>query len=79
MKRPLLWLGLALTLALPALPQGKEQDRVENAGKVMQEILAAPDSIPQGVLDKADCVVVLPSVVKFAIGFGGSRNRYYRV
>jgi lipid-binding SYLF domain-containing protein len=41
----------------------------------MQEILAAPDSIPQSVLDKADCVVVLPSVLKFAIGFGGSYGR----
>jgi SH3 domain-containing YSC84-like protein 1 len=49
--------------------------RVENAGKVMQEILNAPDSIPQSVLDKADCVVVLPSVVKFAIGIGGSYGR----
>jgi lipid-binding SYLF domain-containing protein len=38
----------------------------------MQEILNAPDSIPQSVLDKADCAVVLPSVVKFAIGIGGS-------
>jgi lipid-binding SYLF domain-containing protein len=55
--------------------QDKERDRVENAGKVMQEILAAPDSIPQSVLDKADCVVVLPSVLKFAIGFGGSYGR----
>jgi len=48
---------------------------VENSGNVMQEILSAPDSIPQSVLDKADCVVVLPSVVKFAIGIGGSYGR----
>ena len=41
----------------------------------MKEILAAPDSIPQSVLDKADCVVVLPSVVKFALGIGGSYGR----
>src|ERR1700719_1189432 len=51
------------------------QATVENAGKVMQEILNAPDSIPQSVLDKADCVVILPSVLKFAIGFGGSYGR----
>ena len=62
-------------LALPAAAQDKEQDRVENAGKVMGEILAAPDSIPKSVLDKADCVVVLPSVLKFAIGIGGSYGR----
>jgi lipid-binding SYLF domain-containing protein len=75
MKRILLSLGLVLALALPVLAQDKEQDRVENAGKVMKEILDAPDSIPQSVLDKADCVVVLPSVLKFAIGIGGSYGR----
>ena len=75
MKRILFGLGLVVALALPALGQDKEQDRVENAGKVMKEILAAPDSIPQSVLDKADCVVVLPSVLKFAIGIGGSYGR----
>src|SRR5437016_4400535 len=41
----------------------------------MKEILNAPDSIPQSVLDKADCIVVLPSVVKFALGIGGSYGR----
>jgi lipid-binding SYLF domain-containing protein len=68
-------IGLLAASSLPACAQDKEQDRVENAGKVMQEILNAPDSIPQSVLDKADCVVVLPSVVKFAIGIGGSYGR----
>src|SRR5271169_5319962 len=75
MKRLFCTLSLVAVFALPLLAQDKEQDRVENAGKVMQEIMAAPDSIPQSVLDKADCVVVLPSVVKFAIGFGGSYGR----
>jgi len=67
--------GLAAALALPAYAQEKETKRVEEAGTVMKEILAAPDSIPQSVLDKADCVVVLPSVKKFAIGIGGSYGR----
>jgi lipid-binding SYLF domain-containing protein len=62
-------------MALPALAQDKEADRVTNAGTVMKEILAAPDSIPQDVLDKADCIVILPSVLKFAIGIGGSYGR----
>jgi SH3 domain-containing YSC84-like protein 1 len=74
-NRILIGLGLAVALALPILAQDKEQDRFENAGKVMKEILDAPDSIPQSVLDKADCVVVLPSVLKFAIGIGGSYGR----
>jgi SH3 domain-containing YSC84-like protein 1 len=71
------WLGVvAIALVTgPALGQEKEQDRVENAGKVMQEITNTPDNIPSSVLDKADCVVVLPSVVKFAIGIGGSYGR----
>ena len=75
MKKVLCGLSLVLAFALPALAQDKEQDRVENAGKVMKEFLNAPDSIPQSVLDKADCVVVLPSVLKFAIGIGGSYGR----
>ena len=75
MKKTLFGFSLTLALALPLFAQDKESDRVENAGKVMQEILNAPDSIPQSVLDKADCVVILPSVLKFAIGFGGSYGR----
>ena len=75
MKKTLLGFALVLTLALPAWPQDKEKDRVENSGTVMKEILNAPDGIPQSVLDKADCVVILPSVLKFAIGIGGSYGR----
>ena len=75
MKKTLLGISLALGLAFPLLAQDKETDRIENSGKVMKEILDAPDSIPQDILDKADCVVILPSVLKFAIGFGGSYGR----
>src|SRR6202789_3902433 len=75
MKR--FWLNVVLlaVVASPAFGQGKEQDRVENAGKVIKEIMDIPDDIPQSVIDKADCVVVLPSVLKFAIGIGGSYGR----
>ena len=75
MKKSVYVLSLGLLLSLPLFAQDKEEDRVENAGKVMQEILKAPDGIPQSVLDKADCGVVLPSVLKFAIGIGGSYGR----
>src|SRR6516165_12817197 len=75
MKSKWISVGLLAALALPAYAQEKEEGRVEDAGKVMQEILNAPDSIPQSVLDKAYCVAVLPSVKKFAIGVGGSYGR----
>lgn len=75
MKKKWIATGLLIAVAIPAAAQKKEEERVENAGKVVQEILNAPDGIPQSVLDKADCVVVLPSVVKFAIGIGGSYGR----
>jgi SH3 domain-containing YSC84-like protein 1 len=75
MKKIWLSIGFVSLLALPAFAQDKEADRVENSGKVMKEILNAPDGIPQSVLDKADCIVILPSVLKFAIGFGGSYGR----
>ena len=68
-------IGLLIGVAVPIYGQEKEADRVENAGKVMQEILNSPDSIPQSVLDKADCVVVLPSVLKAAFIVGGSYGR----
>ena len=53
----------------------KEVDRVKNSGLVMKEILNIPDDIPQDLLDKADCVIVLPSVLKAAFVFGGSYGR----
>src|SRR5215468_8319636 len=75
MKSKWMSVGLLAVLALPTYAQKKEEERVEHAGKVMEEILKAPDSIPQSVLDKADCVAVLPSVKKFALGLGGSYGR----
>jgi lipid-binding SYLF domain-containing protein len=52
-----------------------EKNRLENAGTVIQEILDIPDDIPQDLLDKARCVVVLPSVLKAAFVVGGSYGR----
>ncbi len=53
----------------------KEVERMENSGKVMTEILNVPENIPQDLLDKAECVVVLPSVVKAAFIVGASYGR----
>jgi len=52
-----------------------ERDRLQNAGTVMQEILKVPDDIPQDLIDKARCVVVMPSVLKAAFVVGGSYGR----
>jgi lipid-binding SYLF domain-containing protein len=53
----------------------KEQERLENAGTVMQEIMNIPDNIPQDVLEKAECVIVFPSVLKGAFVVGASYGR----
>lgn len=53
----------------------KENDRIQNAGTVLKEILDIPDDIPQDLLDKARCVVVFPSVIKAAFIVGGSYGR----
>ncbi|HUC42376.1 MAG TPA: lipid-binding SYLF domain-containing protein [Candidatus Micrarchaeaceae archaeon] len=66
-------LGLAATTALYA--GNKEKERLANAGVVMQEIMDVPDNIPQQVLEKADCVIVFPSVLKAAFVVGASYGR----
>jgi lipid-binding SYLF domain-containing protein len=53
----------------------REEDRVKEAGTVLKEILNVPDDIPQDLLNKAECVVILPSVKKAAFGVGGSYGR----
>ncbi len=63
-------------LSNPSLARAdKETDRLENAGEVMKEIIDIPDDIPQSLLDKADCVIVFPSVLKAAFIVGGSYGR----
>ena len=59
----------------PAADKEKDVERMENAGTVIDEILNVPDDIPQDLLDKARCVVVLPSVLKAAFVVGGSYGR----
>ncbi len=67
---------LIFSLLLPAYADSeKEQDRVKDSGEVLKEILNIPDDIPQDLLDKAECIVVLPSVKKGALGIGGSYGR----
>src|SRR5271156_2372961 len=66
--------GLAAATLCSAHPN-KEQERLENSGVVMQEIMNIPDNLPQAVLEKADCVIVFPSVLKAAFVVGASYGR----
>ena len=64
-----------LAEAASAADQVKDDDRLRNCGTVLKEILDVPDNIPQDLLDKADCVVVFPSVLKAAFIVGASYGR----
>src|SRR3989454_8458981 len=64
-----------ITDVASASGQNKDDDRLRNCGTVLKEILDVPDNIPQDLLDKADCVVVFPSVLKAAFIVGGSYGR----
>src|SRR5579864_275270 len=69
-----------LAVALSALPLAstaadKETERLQNCGTVMEDILNVPDNLPQDLLDKAECVIVIPSVLKAAFGIGGAYGR----
>ena len=69
-------MALAL-VALPLLAAGdkKETERLENCGEVIREVMDIPDDIPQDLIDKAECLIVFPSVLKAAFVIGGSYGR----
>lgn len=74
--KTLLALLLVCVFVPPAFADNqKEQERVKESGEVLKEILDIPDDIPQDLLDKAECLVILPSVKKGAFGIGGSFGR----
>ena len=75
MKKMLVVAIAAALVSLPMLAQKKEQERLEQCGTVLKEVLDIPEGVPPDLLNKAECVIVLPSVKKFAIGIGGSVGR----
>jgi lipid-binding SYLF domain-containing protein len=77
MLKPIISSVLALAIAFPLAAEDskKETERLENCGLVLKEILDIPDDIPQDLLDKAECVIVYPSVLKAAFVVGGSYGR----
>ena len=82
MRKMMFYLSSIVLVALPLLSQvanasdqTKDDQRLRNSGTVLKEILDVPDNVPQDLLDKADCVVVFPSVLKAAFIVGGSYGR----
>ena len=75
MKKLIAVIALSGLVSVGLWAANAETDRLQTAGEVMQEILGIPEGIPQSILDKAECVIVMPSVKKFAIGIGGSYGR----
>ncbi len=69
-------LALVAVLGVPMWSADKSSDdqTLRNAATVLQAMLSSKD-IPGSVIAKADCVLILPSVKKFAVGLGGTGGR----
>lgn len=74
MRKAMSWM-VVLLLSGTVAAQQEEEKRIQESGVVLKEILDIPDNMPQDLLEKAECVMVLPSVKKFAIGIGGSAGK----
>lgn len=73
-----LWLVVpifVLTTYARANDEQKDEDRLKESGTVLKEVLNMPDGVPHDLLEKADCVIVFPSVRKAAFGVGASYGR----
>jgi len=74
-------LGVGLMLMLgTAWSSDKDQSdiekRIDNAAKVLNEIMATPDkAVPDKIMNDAKCIAVIPSMVKIAVGFGGNHGK----
>ena len=75
MKKLIAVVITAALVSLPALAQKKEQERLDQCATVLKEVLDIPEGVSPDLLNKAECIIVLPSVKKFAIGIGGSVGR----
>jgi lipid-binding SYLF domain-containing protein len=84
MKKILSALLIAALIGLPTIvnptrvradDKSNDEDRIQSAGQVLREIMDIPDDIPQSLIDKADCVIVYPSVLKAAFIVGASYGR----
>jgi lipid-binding SYLF domain-containing protein len=66
---------LALVMVTPLLAGEAEQERLDSSAEALEEILNIPDALPQELINKAECVAIMPSVKKFALGIGGSYGK----
>src|SRR5436190_6685558 len=74
-------LSTILLTAFPAaLMAEKAQERLQDATTVFEEIMNTPEKgIPQDLLEKAHCVVIVPGVKKLALGIGGKYGRGFTI
>ena len=75
MRRIFALVAVATLLSICSQAQEKEQKRLKHSGEVLMEILNIPDNLPKPVLDRSECVIVLPSVKKGALGVGANIGR----
>ncbi len=75
MRKLLTLLITATLVALPAYSKSKEESRLEECGEVLKEVLNVPEDIPQDLLDRAECVIVIPSTKKGAFIVGAEYGR----
>jgi lipid-binding SYLF domain-containing protein len=68
-------ISLCLIITSIAIAQEHEQERVKASGTVLQELVNASNGVPLNLLNRAECVIVLPSVKKAGLGFGASYGR----
>lgn len=75
MKNRVVMAILMLVCTAPLVAQKKETERIDESAVVIKEILGMPDGIPKDLLNKAECIVIYPSVKKAAFVVGGSYGR----
>lgn len=76
MRRPwIVLLSLLFGFSTATADQSREEKRLESCGQVLKEILDIPDGLPKYLLNKAECVIVIPTELKFAFGVGGDFGR----
>ena len=63
-----------------AAEKSKTADRLEDSADLFSEVMSAPDrAIPQDLLEKASCIILVPGLKKAAFGIGGKYGRGFAV